>query len=342
VRALNPYNPIEHVVIIFKENHTFDNYFGTFAGANGITLPPALDPPAGGDPPHSHSAWLNRAGGAVREQYKESDIPAYFAYARQFTLCDNYFTEIASQSEPNYLMVITASSPVIDNSDPSRTYQPQPPFDLPSLPENLAKAGLTWKNYAFKTFNFFYHIKSLQGSPNLVAWTEFDKDVAAGNLPNVSWLFAPSGLDEHPPFGRNAGKPTVKPGMQWTVDRINQVAKSPLWSTTAIFLTWDDWGGWYDHVEPPFKDAWEGGGPKSGPTYHGTQFSYGPRVGCLVLSPYSKRGISKAFHSHVSIVRFCEKTFGLPPINDRDAAADDMSDCLDFEQTPLSPPLAPA
>jgi len=338
---VKPANPIEHVVIIFKENHTFDNYFGTFPGANGMVLPHAADPPAGGDPPHSHGAWLNRVKGAVRQQYQESDIPAYFAYARQFTLCDNYFTDVASQSEPNYLMVIAAESPVIDNVSPSRTYQPQPPFDIPSLPQRLEEAGLTWKNYAFKTFNFFYHIKALKNSPNLVPWEQFDKDVANGKLPNVSWLFAPSGPDEHPPFGKNAGKPTVKLGMQWTVDRINQIAKSSLWEKLVVFITWDDWGGWHDHVEAPVKETWQGDGPKTGPAYKGTQFRYGPRVGCLVISPFSKRGISSQFHSHVSIVRFCEGTFGLTSVNARSAAADDMADCFYFSQTPLAPPKWP-
>lgn len=338
---MQPHNPIDHVVIIFKENHTFDNYFGTFPGVNGLVLPQAKDPPVGGDPPHNHAAWLNRAQGAVRQQYKETDIPAYFAYARQFTLCDNYFTEVASQSEPNYLMVIAANSPVIDNSSPLRTYQPQPPFDIPSLPENLSKAGLTWKNYAFKTFNFFLHIKALQNSPNILSWEQFDKDVTAGTLPHVSWLFAPTGLDEHPPFGKNAGKATVKPGMQWTVDRMDQIAKSPLWSRIAIFLTWDDWGGWYDHVEPPRRDDWQGGDPKRGPVYRGTQFTYGCRVGCVVMSPYTRRGISSKFHSHVSVVKFCEQTFGLSPVNDRVSASDDMSDCFDFQQSPLSPPKWP-
>src|SRR5712692_6479493 len=123
---MQPHNPIDHVVIIVKENHTFDNYFGAFPGANGIaTLPHAADPPAGGDPPHDHRAWLHRATGAVQQQYHEADIPAYFAYARQFTLCDNYFTEVASQSEPNHLMLIAAASPIIDNSSAHRTYQAQ-------------------------------------------------------------------------------------------------------------------------------------------------------------------------------------------------------------------------
>src|ERR1700682_5240096 len=145
--GMQPHNPIEHVVIIVKENHTFDNYFGSFPGVNGASLPPAQDPPAGGDPPHDHAAWLRRATGAVKLQYRENDIPAYFSFARQFTLCDNYFTEVASQSEPNHLMLIAAASPVIDNATKNRTYQPQPPFNIPSLPGSLAKAGFTWGSY---------------------------------------------------------------------------------------------------------------------------------------------------------------------------------------------------
>jgi phospholipase C len=341
---MKPHNPIEHVVIIVKENHTFDNYFGTFPGVNGVTLQQAQDPPAGGDPPHNHAAWLKSVQGthpAVEQQYKEADIPAYFAYARQFTLCDHYFTEVASQSEPNHLMLIAAASPIIDNSSTKRTFQPQVPFDLPTLPDSLTAANLTWGSYGDPSFNYFNHITSLKGKPQINPWTKYDTDVAGGALPNVSWLYAPGSpqeLSEHPPFGNNAGQPTVKLGMQWTAERVSALAKSSLWATTTVFITWDDWGGWYDHVTPPPKDTWQGGNPPTGTPYKGTQFSYGPRVGCLVLSPYSKKGISKVFHSHVSIVRFCEKTFGLAAINQRDAASDDMSDCFDFTQNPLPPP----
>ncbi|HLH55797.1 MAG TPA: alkaline phosphatase family protein [Verrucomicrobiae bacterium] len=340
---MKPHNPIEHVIIVVKENHSFDNYFGSFPGVNGANLPHAQDPPVAGDPPHDHAAWLETQSGqrpAVKGQYLESDIPAYFAYARQFTLCDNYFTEVASQSEPNHLMLIAADSPIIDNASAHRTYQPQAPFNIKSLPDVLAKAGLSWASYGDPGFNYFNHISSLKGSPYIHPWTQFDTDVSAGNLPNVSWMYAPGSPDrsEHPPYGANAGQPTVKLGMQWTADRVAQLAKSNLWSTCAFFITWDDWGGWYDHVQPPAKDTWPGGGPNNGPGYTGTQFSYGPRVGCLVLSPYSKRGISSKFHSHVSLVRFCEKTFGLAALNARDAASDDMSDCFDFTQTPLGAP----
>jgi phospholipase C len=343
---MKPHNPIEHVIIIVKENHTFDNYFGTFPGVNGPVLPHASDPPgpSAGSLPHEHRAWLESVTGvraAVKQQYQESDIPAYFAYARQFTLCDNYFTEVASQSEPNHLMLIAADSPIIDNSSKTRTFQPQQPFDFPAtLPDSLTAANLTWGSYGDPSFNYFNHIKSLQGKPQISSWTKFDTDVAAGTLPNVSWMYGPGNPErsEHPPYGKSAGQHTVRVGMQWTADRVSVLARSNLWATTAIFLTWDDWGGWYDHVTPLLKDTWQGGNPSTGPAYNGTQFSYGPRVGCLVLCPYSKRGISKAFHSHVSIVRFCEITFGLQPLNQRDAASDDMSDCFDFTQTPLPPP----
>ncbi|OLC32733.1 MAG: hypothetical protein AUH31_00030 [Armatimonadetes bacterium 13_1_40CM_64_14] len=150
---------IKHVVIIVKENHTFDNYFGTFPGANGAVFPHAGDPIH--DPPHDHRAWLNRNGppGAVRLQYTKADIPAYWAYAQQYTLCDNFFTDVASQSEPNHLMLIAADSPIVDNASPNRTYQPQPPYDLPSLPAALAAAGHEWRDYADQNASYFRHIE---------------------------------------------------------------------------------------------------------------------------------------------------------------------------------------
>jgi phospholipase C len=118
--------------------------------------------------------------------------------------------------------------------------------------------------------------------------------------------------------------------MQWTVDQVNAVVQGGLWPKTAIFITWDDWGGWLDHVDPPAVETWSA---------DGTQFRYGSRVGCLVLSPYAKQGhISKALHSHVSLLRFCEKQFNLPPLNIRVSNADDMSDCFDFTQVPATPP----
>jgi phospholipase C len=121
----------------------------------------------------------------------------------------------------------------------------------------------------------------------------------------------------------------VSKGEQWTAARIQDVVSAGLWPEVAIFITWDDWGGWWDHVTPPEVEKWT----------DGTQFRYGGRVGCLVLSPYAKKGyVSKQLHSHVSLIKFCENTFGLPSLNARTKAADGMEDCFDFKQKPLPPP----
>src|SRR5207244_84141 len=211
---------------------------------------------------------------AVGEQFVEQDIPAYFAYARQFTLCDNYFTDVAGPSTPNHIMLITADSPIIVNPPRYRLPVGQPLFDLPSLPAALEKAGFTWGNYGGYAFDF---IRALQGKRKLAS-AHFKQDAAAGKLPSVSWVYAPH--------------------------------------------------------EPTHPDR-DGNHPQ----WSGTQFRYGSRVGCLVLSPYAKSGyISKVLHSHVSLLKFCETLFGLPHLNARDAKTDDMSDCFDFTRQPAAPP----
>lgn len=330
-----PASPIEHVVIIVKENHTFDNYFGTFPGAAGATEPHAADPETS-DPPHDHHAWLRRddpgPGGAHRLQYLKADIPAYWALAQQYTLCDQYFTEIASQSEPNHLVLIAGTTPLIDNSSAHRTYQPQPPYDINSLPSALKAAGRDWRAYSDdKLASYFRNIQALANDPWNVTGSQFDQDVARGFLPAVSWMYAPGNLSEHP--GNSTAN--VGPGTAWTAARVTAAAKSALWPKMAILITWDDWGGWYDHIAPPNVMQWKGGGPAG---YQGSQFRYGSRVPCLVVSPYAKVGIDSTFHSHISIVKFCLRNFALPSLGGFDALPGDKSDnmwgCFDFAAPP--------
>jgi phospholipase C len=315
-----PKGPIENVVIIVKENHGYDNYFGRFPGGDGATMATSPNPPSK-DPDHRHMAWLNRDKTAPRRQFTEAQIPKYWDYARKFTLCDSFFTEVAGPSTPNHLMLVTADSPIIDN--PSGN----PVYDLPSLPQQLDEAGLSWGNYNGYVFDL---IKYTGGKK--LPWQRFATDAAAGKLPAVSWLYADEALSEHPPdtpaqLAQHVGD--VTKGMQWTVDQVSAVAGSGLWPQVAIFITWDDWGGWWDHVTPPELEKWS----------DGTQFRYGGRVPCLVLSPFAKAGhVSHAPVSHVSLVRFCQQQFGLPSLNARTEAADPMSDCFDFTQQPLPPP----
>jgi len=327
--------PIEHVIIIVKENHTFDNYFGSFAGANGVKLARAANPPAA-DPPHDHATWMQRANDAThRVQYGESDIPAYFSYAREFTLCDNYFSEVAGPSKQNHLMLICADATIINN--PAHFYNPKPAdaYPLPSLPMQLAQAKKTWANYGGYAFHF---VRQLAASNNNHTRDLFLQAAQAGKLPSVSWVYGDGrpGLSEHP-------RQNVTDGMRWTVEQVNAIVAGGLWPKTAIFITWDDWGGWYDHVTPSVVETWSHTKAKRAqdahPEFDGQPFRYGSRVPCLVLSPYAKAAhISKELNSHVSLVKFCQGVFGLPHLNARDSASNGMADCFDFTQTPLPAP----
>jgi phospholipase C len=317
---------IAHVVIIVKENHTFDNYFGTFTNANGIQLSPAQDPPPD-DPDHGHKAWEDRAHEQrYRVQYCENDIPAYFALARQYLLCDNYFSEVAGPSTPNHLMLICADASVINGPSDHR-------YDLRSLPMALERVGITWGSYGGYVFKKY--IKELANNPSNYDSDLFAQHASACKLPTVSWVFTDD-RSEHP-------LQNITEGMQWTVDQIQAIVDGGLWSRTAIFVTWDDWGGWFDHVEPPKAEHWNIWKARRFidwcPQFWGQQFRYGSRVPCLVVSPYAKSGhVSKKLRSHISLVKFVQTLFGIESINPRLNAADDMLDCFDPGQAALPPP----
>ena len=321
-------HPIQHVVIIVKENHGYDNYFGQFPGGNGAPMPPSPNPPPH-DPDHRHAAWLTRDTTAPRVAFQQSDVPHYWSYAKQFTMCDNYHTDVTGPSTPNHLMLVMADSPLIDNPSSSYRTHPGPPlYDQPSLPAQLDAAGLSWGNYNGYAFEF---IKYTAGKKR--PWQQFATDATAGKLPSVSWLYSDGALSEHPAdtaAERAAGAGNVTRGSEWTASQVQAVVSAGLWPQTAVFITWDDWGGWWDHMTPPQVETWK----------DGSQFRYGGRVGCLVLSPFARQGyVSKTLHSHVSLIRFCEDVFGLPPLNTRASAADGMKDCFDFTQAPLPAPV---
>jgi len=163
--------------------------------------------------------------------------------------------------------------------------------------------------------------------------------VTAGKLPSVAWVYAegrPS-LSEHP-------IQNVTDGANWTARQLQAIVAGRLWERTVVFITWDDWGGWFDHVIPQNVEPWNSHNAQrpadAFPKFNGQQFRYGSRVPCLVVSPYAKRGhISKTSRSHISLLKFCETFFGLKSIHPRLKTADDMLDCFDPTQAPLPPPV---
>lgn len=326
-----PATPIKNVVIFVQENHTFDSLFAGFPGADsefaGAICPDAL--PA--DPPHQHLDALTPGGAtteAARCSYTEAMAANYWQMAREFTLCDRFFSDVRGPSHPNYLMLMAAQTPIVNTPWPTDMC-PDFCLDLPTLPNRLDERGLTWRDYA----GLFTSIKGLVGRPEIRLNDEagFFRDTREGNLPHVAWLnsaFLKAGYDKsgHPPASLCAAE-------NYAVEVVNAVLQGPQWNSTALFLVWDDWGGLFDHVEPPTVEMWS----------DGTPLRYGFRVPCLVISPYARRAyISHELHSFVSILHFMETIFDLTPLTRRDAQASTMLDCFDFTQAPRSPrPFSP-
>jgi phospholipase C len=142
---------------------------------------------------------------------------------------------------------------------------------------------------------------------------QFLTDIANHSLPSVSWIMPASDeASEHPPYNITTGELDV-------VSTINAVMSSEYWNSTAIFVTWDDYGGWYDHVTPPQVD----------------QYGYGFRVPCLIISPYAKQGfIDNTQGDFTSILKFVETVFSLQPLTARDASANSLMEAFDFSQAP--------
>lgn len=289
-------------------------------------------------------------------QMAESDIPNYWAYARTFTLADHMFSPLTGPSFPAHLYAIGATSGgVIDiphstkypktspnnswgcDADPSflswtvtpdgETFsQTFPCYDFPTLADSLERAGISWKYYApsygergyqFSTFSSINHIRNGPlWTKHVVSDYQFVNDALSGTLPAVSWLVTGRHLTEHPPYSACAGE-------NWTVNQINAVMQGPDWNSTAIFLIWDDFGGFFDHVRPPQLDF----------------YGLGIRVPLIVISPFAKPGfVSHTTYDFSSVLRFIEKRFSLPALTKRDAIANDLQDAFDFTQTP-APPL---
>jgi phospholipase C len=340
--------PIDHVVVIMEENHTFDNYFGAYPKANGVVEPAASDPL-----PHdlvhtSQRALFGMDGGKMdgfdalgAVQYKPSDIPTYWAYAQHFGLGDNFFTSVPSNSTPNHMAMIAGQtggendtvhitgcgSPMNDvvlqrnNASGAESFG-EPCYNIPSAPEQLTQAGLTWKYYG--TTAIWDATDWVQGLSNttIEKGPQIIQDAENNQLPNVAYVTPGSDADsDHPP------QPT-QPAQNWVASIVNAIMNSPAWSSTAIFVTWDDFGGWYDHVPPP--------------TVAGSQL--GPRVPLLVISPYAKPGlISKSLGDFASFDRFIEKDFNLPSLGSKGSptGVSDLMSYFNFAQTPNPPLIEP-
>lgn len=350
-------NTVEHVVIILKENHTFDNYFGTFPGTDGATTgftstgaTAHLTPMPDADQAPLCNSWdcaieamnggkmngfdLISSGLSAYTQASEQQIPNYWQYARNFVLADRYFTSVHGPSLPNHFFTVAAQSGgAIDNvsgagggvacdgtatgtvtvidANGNRTEQ-SPCFDFTTLADRLEAAGLSWKYYIDGGGGTLAMIRHIRNGPMWAntqnSSAQFLQDAQSGQLPAMSWVIPPYTESEHPPN-------SICGGDNQTTQFVNTIMQGPAWNSTVVFITYDDFGGFYDHVSPPQVD----------------QNGMGPRVPLLIISPFAKPGyISHTLYEHSSMLKFVETLYHLPSLTARDAAASDMLDSFDF------------
>jgi phospholipase C len=390
------------VVIIMQENRSFDSYFGTYPGAEGIPMRNGVptvccnDPRTGecvkpyhdsseinyGGPHHSRDATVDIHNGKmdgflrgdlqntpnpglqeVMGYHDAREIPNYWAYARAFTLQDHMFEPTASWSLPSHLFLVSewaavcakAVSPAscVNDDEAVRTNR-NAWTDLTYL---LYKNQVSWAYYVTEGLTpdsedgdiQYTPRPQLAGTPsiwnplpsfttvkldgqlgNIQPLSQFYSAVKNGTLPQVVWIVPDAVHSEHPLSRLSDGQAHV-------TRVINALMSSPYWNSTAIFVSWDDWGGFYDHVAPPRID----------------QNGYGLRVPGLVISPYARTGyIDKQVLSFDAYVKFIEdlflrsqrldpKTDGRPDprptVRENVAALGDLMNDFDFTQKPLPP-----
>jgi phospholipase C len=276
----------------------------------------------------------------------ESNVDPYWQIAERYVLADRMFEPWAAASFSGHLFSIAGQTDgTIDNpsmtpwgcDSPAGNLVPlvtpnggeagsvYPCFDMPTFASVLDARNVSWRYYAAPSPDYGYlwstydAIRKVRLGPE---WTgnvisppsQFLTDVQNGTLASMTWV-TPTVLDsDHPVSASNLGP-------SWVATVVNAVGTSKFWNSTAVFVMWDDWGGWYDHYPPPTQ----------------APAGLGIRVGLIVVSPYAKNGyVSHVQHTSGSVLRFAEEALNLPSLGQQDARSDDLSDAFNFSQAPTA------
>jgi phospholipase C len=291
-----------------------------------------------------------------------SEVKPYFDMATRYTFADHMFQTNEGPSFPAHQYIVSGTSTISNGSplraaenpfgaaggcdsspgslvlliDPSdREGQPTYPcFDRISLMDLIEAKSLRWRYYQaylgaglWNGPDAILHVReSRDFTTDVVAPpAQVLTDIAHGRLADVVWVTPTALASDH-------AASTDGSGPSWVAAVVNAIGKSSYWKSTAIFVTWDDWGGWYDHVQPIRYNSYE----------------LGFRVPLIVISPFAKNHyVSHRQHEFGSILKFIEKTFGLGSLHTTDVRSDDLSDCFDFSKppmkfTPIPAPLPPS
>jgi phospholipase C len=291
-------------------------------------------------------------------QLRSDQLPNYWRWAEDFVLADHFFASALGPSFPNHLYAIAAQSggahdnPRPGPDDPGWNHTSHyktwgcdapkwlrvkvelsedelisvpPCFDFTTLGDLLSRGSIPWAFYAARPeqpgyiWSAFAAVRHIRESG---AWKRHVfpvdnllRDVRDDRLPPVTWVTPRFQLSDHPEYNFCYGE-------NWSTRVIDSIMRSPMWKDTAIFLTWDDWGGFYDHVKPPRVD----------------RFGFGFRVPFLVISPYARRGLVDHHDGEFStVLRFIEDNWGLRHLTKRDGKTGNFASDFDFT-APRRPP----
>jgi phospholipase C len=328
---------------VYEIDHSAD---AMFSACNGTGSLPGTDCQMNGF--NNESSF----GGPQNPQYvyvPQSESKPYFDMAHEWVVGDRMFQSQLDESFIAHQYVIAAQaqssvdlpdgfwgcagagydmvSTITQSRNPNGPAQ-QPCFDYETLGDELDKAKLSWNFYAVRygddaggnggTWSAYQAVKHIFKGPD---WKKdvispnwkFITDVRAGKLANFTWITPECAESDHLECGGGYGP-------SWVSALVNTVGASKFWNSTAIFIQWDDWGGFYDHVAPPYQD------------YDGNGF----RVPLLVISPYAKKNyVSHVPYETASVLRFGEDLYGLGQLAAADArATSPAADCFDFSQKP--------
>jgi phospholipase C len=346
--------PIEHVVMIMMENHSFDNLFGLYPTVNATNPNPllasleapddVLGAPKGvtlSQVPNGTYATANpnedvypadwdngkmdgfasSSGGQAMTYFSSAQFAVEWDWAEEFAIADRYFSSCLCTTNPNRLYSLSGYGAGI-------TTDAGPPPFVPvnqSIFTELNSYGVSWgyyiQNPSVDNFplNYFEGIGTY--SSQIQPWTSFYSALQQGTLPSVSWVMPVGGgaetgqFDQHPPGN-------VTSGEEWLLGVVDRVMQSPYWSSTAIFITYDEGGGYYDHVPPPVLD--------------GVQLGF--RIPLFVISPYTKENyVSHTVMNHASSLSFIDYNWGLPALNQYVADSGLPLDMFDFGQAARQP-----
>ncbi len=340
---------IQHVIVVMMENRSFDHLLGWLPGADGkqaglsyvdrngrqkstYRLAPDYQGCGHPDPDHTPDAGRiqyngGKCDGFLRTPYSDryaigyytrADLPFLGRAARDWTVCDRYFSAVMAETHPNRVYQHAGVAKGLFDSNETLT--------LPTIWDRLAQRGLSGRSY--NTGESFLTAWGHKYDSIMRSYDSFLADCRTGRLPHVAFVDPPRAgssrgvsADDHP-FG------DIRAGEHFLNKTYDAVRKSPNWQSSILVITFDEWGGFFDHVPPPRA-------PDVSPDLQARGF----RVPCVVISPFARRRfVSHGVFDHTSILRMIEWRWNLKPLSVRDAGANNLATVLDLRRRNLNAP----